>query len=159
SSYLTLLSFAEQDRKRQKTFKRQPSQMQDRHSHISKGYSALFATVVIWSVPSLFQFYLNRFYDPWAQNFYRYAVACLAIAPLVFYRIRRGGPKLDLHAFSICLLPCLPNVVHQISQVVALYYMGPGVYSIFIRSSVIFTALLALMVFPEERRIIRQWQF
>jgi drug/metabolite transporter (DMT)-like permease len=37
--------------------------------------------------------------------------------------------------------------------------MGPGVYSIFIRSSVIFTALLALLFFPEERFIIRQWQF
>jgi drug/metabolite transporter (DMT)-like permease len=37
--------------------------------------------------------------------------------------------------------------------------MGPGVYSIFIRSSVIFTALLALIFFPEERSIIRQWQF
>ena len=41
----------------------------------SKGYSALFATVAIWSLPSLFQFYLNRYYDPWSQNFYRYFVA------------------------------------------------------------------------------------
>jgi drug/metabolite transporter (DMT)-like permease len=53
----------------------------------------------------------------------------------------------------------LPNVVHQITQVVALFYMGPGVYAIFIRSSVIFTALLALAFFPEERSVIRQWQF
>jgi drug/metabolite transporter (DMT)-like permease len=37
--------------------------------------------------------------------------------------------------------------------------MGPGVYAIFIRSSVIITALLALIFFPEERWIIRQWQF
>jgi drug/metabolite transporter (DMT)-like permease len=41
----------------------------------------------------------------------------------------------------------------------ALFYMGPGVYAIFTRSSVIFTALLALAFFPEERHIIRQWQF
>jgi len=37
--------------------------------------------------------------------------------------------------------------------------MGPGVYAIFNRSSVIFTALLALAFFPEERHIVRQWQF
>jgi drug/metabolite transporter (DMT)-like permease len=37
--------------------------------------------------------------------------------------------------------------------------MGPGVYTIFTRASVIFTALLALAFFPEERRVIRQWQF
>src|SRR5205814_9775887 len=41
----------------------------------------------------------------------------------------------------------------------ALFYIGPGVYTIFTRASVIFTALLALAFFPEERVIIRQWQF
>lgn len=125
---------------------------------LSRGYSAVFATIAIWSVPSLFQFYLNRFYDPWAQNFYRYAVACLAIIPFVLLQFGRG-PKIDSRAVAACLVPCLPNVVHQISQVVALFYMGPGVYAIFIRSSVIFSALLALALFPEERSVIRQWQF
>jgi drug/metabolite transporter (DMT)-like permease len=130
-----------------------------RQANLSRGYSAVFATILIWSVPSLFQFYLLRAYDPWAQNFYRYFVACLAIAPFVWLRARRRGPKLDWHAFAICLLPCIPNVVHQITQVMALFYMGPGVYAIFTRSSVIFTAILALIFFPEERQVIRQWQF
>ena len=126
---------------------------------ISRGYLALFATVVIWSLPSLFQFYLLRYYDVWAQNFYRYSVACLAVAPFVAFRIRRGGPRLDLRAFALCLIPSLPNVVHQIAQTVSLFYIGPGVYAIFTRSSVIITALLALIFFPEERHILRQWQF
>src|SRR5215216_329699 len=130
-----------------------------RSANLSKGYSAVFATVFIWSVPSLFIFYLNRYYDPWAQNFYRYSVACIAITPFLFYQIRRGGPSIDMHAVKLCLLPCLPNVVHQITQVMALFYIGPGVYTIFTRASVIFTALLALAFFPEERVIIRQWQF
>src|SRR5437660_7070623 len=130
-----------------------------RGADLSKGYAAVFATVVIWSLPSLFMCYLNCFYDPWAQNFYRYSVACIAIAPLVLYRVRRGGPRLDWRALVLCLVPCFPNVVHQITQVMALFYMGPGVYAIFTRSSVIFTALLALAFFPEERHVIRQWQF
>ena len=132
--------------------------MDKRARRLSRGYGAVFATIAIWSVPSLFQFYLNRFYDPWAQNFYRYLVACLAIIPFVLLQFNRG-PKVDLRAVGACLVPCLPNVVHQITQVVALFYMGPGVYAIFIRSSVIFTALLALAFFPEERSVIRQWQF
>src|SRR5207244_2268327 len=126
---------------------------------LSRGYAALFASIAIWSMPSLFQFYLVRYYDPFAQNFYRYSVACIAITPFVFYRVRRGGPKIDLPALALCLIPCIPNVIHQITQVVSLFYMGPGVYAIFNRSSVIFTALLALAFFPEERHIIRQWQF
>jgi len=132
--------------------------MDTRARRLSRGYGAVFATIGIWSLPSLFQFYLNRFYDPWSQNFYRYAVACLAIIPFVLFQFGRG-PKIDVRAIISCLVPCLPNVVHQITQVVALFYMGPGVYSIFIRSSVIFTALLALALFPEERAVIRQWQF
>jgi drug/metabolite transporter (DMT)-like permease len=130
-----------------------------RGANLSKGYAAVFATVAIWSLPSLFMYYLNRFYDPWAQNFYRYSVACIAIAPLVLYRMWGGGPRIDMRAIRLCLLPCLPNVIHQVTQVMALFYMGPGVYSIFTRSSVIFTALLALAFFPEERVVIRQWQF
>ena len=128
-------------------------------ARFSKGYAAVLATVAIWSLPSLFQFYLNRFYDPWAQNFYRYFVAWLTILPFLFFTFRRGGVALDRAAFLACLWPCLPNVVHQVTQVMALYYMGPGVYAVFTRSSVIYTALLALIVFPEERHVIRQWQF
>src|SRR5881398_1759280 len=130
-----------------------------RSADLSKGYSAVFATVFIWSLPSLFMYYLNRYYDPWAQNFYRYSVACIAIAPLVLYRMRAGGPTIDMRAIRLCLLPCLPNVIHQVTQVMALFYMGPGVYALFTRASVIFTALLALAFFPEERHVIRQWQF
>src|SRR6266702_5264411 len=125
----------------------------------SEGYAAVFATILIWSTPSLFQYYLNRYYDPWAQNFYRYLVACLAIAPFLIYRIQPGAPPLNWRAVVICFIPCLPNVIHQITQVMALFYMGPGVSTIFTRASVIFTALLALAFFPEERHVIRQWQF
>jgi drug/metabolite transporter (DMT)-like permease len=128
-------------------------------NRFSSGYLAIFATVVIWSTPSLFQFYLIRYYEPWSQNFYRYLVAFLAVLPFVMVRFRRGGPKFNGQIFLACLIPSLPNVVHQITQTVALYHMGPGVYAIFGRSSVIFSALLALIFFPEERRIIRQWQF
>src|SRR6201982_3499155 len=130
-----------------------------RHTSLSEGYAAVFATVLIWSTPSLFMYYLNRYYDPWAQNFYRYLVACLAIAPLLVYNARRSAFPIEWRAVAMCLIPCLPNVVHQVTQVVALFYMGPGVYAIFIRSSVIFTALLALAFFPEERVVIRQWKF
>src|SRR6266446_5150961 len=130
-----------------------------RCANLSEGYCAVFATIVIWSTPSLFQYYLIRYYDPWAQNFYRYSVACLAIAPFVVYRMQLGGQRFDWRSVLICFAPCVPNVVHQVTQVVALFYMGPGVYAIFTRSSVIFTALLALAFFPEERQVIRQWQF
>src|SRR5664279_5133903 len=69
-----------------------------------EGYAAIFATVLIWSTPSLFQFYLNRFYDPWAQNFYRYAVAFLAVLPFVFYGFRRSDVRLNGGILLACLV-------------------------------------------------------
>src|SRR3954451_15934078 len=92
---------------------------------LSTGYFAIFATVVIWSTPSLFQFYLIRYYEPWSQNFYRYFVAFLAVLPFVLLRFRSGGPQLHAQAFLASLIPSLPNVVHQPTQTVALYHMGP----------------------------------
>src|SRR5438105_6437940 len=110
---------------------------QRRRANLSEGYGAVFATIVIWSTPSLFQYYLNRYYDPWAQNFYRYSVACLAIVPFWFLRSRQPSARLTPRLFWLCLLPCLPNVVHQVGQVLALYYIGPGVYAFFGRTAVI----------------------
>src|SRR5216684_470365 len=75
--------------------------MERKARQLSRGYAALFASIAIWSMPSLFQFYLVRYYGPFAQNFYRYSVACLAITPFVFYRVRRGGPKIDLRALGL----------------------------------------------------------
>src|SRR5438552_7948766 len=114
-----------------------------RSANLSKGYSAVFATVFIWSAPSLFMFYLNRYYDPWAQNFYRYSVACIAIAPLLLFQIRRGGPGIDMHAIKLCLLPCLPYVVHKVTQVTTIFYIGTGLYSIYIRVTLIIPALMS----------------
>lgn len=130
-----------------------------READFSKGYAAIFGTVVIWSTPSLFMFYLNRFYDPYAQNLYRYSIACLAVLPFVFAQPKNAHARLDWRLFLACFITALPNVVHQITQVLALHYMGPGAYTIFIRSSVLITAVLALAFFPEERSVIRQWRF
>src|SRR5438552_18794521 len=114
---------------------------------ISEGYAAVFATILIWSTPSLFQYYLNRYYDPWAQNFYRYLVACVSIAPLLIYRMRRGGAPIDWHAVTICIVPCLPNVVHQVTQEIALFYMSTSVDPIFMSASVFYIELLAHTLF------------
>ena len=86
-------------------------------------------------------------------------IACLAVLPFLFYRTRAPRPAIDARLFLACLIPAVPNVVHQVAQVLALFYIGPGVFAIFMRSSVIITAVLALILFPEERWIIRQWQF
>ncbi len=62
-----------------------------------RGRLALAAAVVIWSVPAIFQFWLARSFDPWTQNFYRYAAGLLAITPFVvwghLHRLRKVGAR------------------------------------------------------------------
>src|SRR5438045_9173707 len=116
-----------------------------RRANLSKGYAAVFATVAIWSLPSLFMYYLNRFYDPWAQNFYRYSIACVAIAPLVLWRARRAGQTIDMHAVRLCLLPCLPYDVHQITQVMAFFSLGCGVFTSFLWCFLCFISVLDVL--------------
>lgn len=136
-----------------------PSKSRPRPARFSKGYAAALGTVLIWSTPSLFMFYLNDFYDPYAQNFYRYSLACLAVLPFAFYFRERDRTRLDRRLFFACLYPALPNVVHQITQVISLHFMGPAVFAIFMRATVIITAIFALIFFPEERWIVRQRNF
>jgi hypothetical protein len=112
----------------------------DRHrrTSLSEGYAAVFATVLIWSTPSLFMYYLNRYYDPWAQNFYRYFVR---LSRYCTARVLSGPPRRagDRPARRWALSSTLRAERRPSStQVMALFYMGPGVYTIFIRSSVIF---------------------
>src|SRR3954465_15927012 len=88
------------------------------------GYLAIFATVVIWSTPSLFQFYLIRYYEPWSGRFYRYLVAFFFVLPFVFLRFDEKGGRLDGAAFVAGLIPSLPNVLHHGRQTLALARMG-----------------------------------
>ena len=73
-----------------------------RAGNISRGYLALFATVIIWSLPSLFQFYLLRYYDVWAQNFNATALPVLRSPPssLFVFGEEAGRDSIFARSFS-----------------------------------------------------------
>ena len=127
--------------------------MDKRTRQLSRGYGAVFATIAIWSVPSLFQFYLNRFYDPWSQNFYRYCGGLLAIIPFVAFAIRRGGPRIDMRAVNRSVWSAVfaqrrpPN--HAGDGACFIWDRVFMRFSFGLRSSS--PRLLALAFFPEER--------
>ena len=124
-----------------------------------RGRIALVATVVIWSSPAIFQFWLARAFDPWTQNFYRYAAGLLAITPFVargrFIRLRDVG----MREIAGCALAAVPNFSHQVLQTMAVVLLWPGVYALLGRSSVIITAVLAVIFFADERWIARSIKF
>ncbi|MBJ7259488.1 MAG: DMT family transporter [Chthoniobacterales bacterium] len=124
-----------------------------------RGRLALAAAVVIWSVPAIFQFWLARSFDPWTQNFYRYAAGLLAITPFVvwghLHRLRKVGAR----ELAGCAIAAIPNVSHQVLQTMAVVLLWPGLYALLGRSSVIMTAVLAVIFFADERWIARSVKF
>lgn len=127
--------------------------------HIWRGRLALGATVIIWSSPPIFQYWLARPFDPWTQNFYRYGAGFLAMVPFMLWTAWRAPRHLPRADWLGCALAAVPNVIHQIAQTMAVVLLLPGVYALFGRTSVILTAVLAVFFFADERWIARSVKF
>jgi drug/metabolite transporter (DMT)-like permease len=124
-----------------------------------RGRLALLATVVVWSTPPIFQFWLARSFDPWTQNFYRYAAGFLVMSPFLWWMTRRDVAVWRRVAWRGCGWAAVPNVVHQVAQTMAVVLLMPGVYALLGRISVVFTAVLAVVMFADERWIARSTRF
>ena len=124
-----------------------------------RGRLALLATVVIWSSPPVFQYWLAGPFDVWTQNFYRYLAGFLVMAPFFGWRLWRAPGRLPLSDWAGCAAAAVPNVVHQVAQTAAVVVLLPGIYALFGRFSVVITAVLAVVFFPDERWIARSLKF
>ena len=127
--------------------------------HLWRGRLALGAAVVIWSTPPIFQFWLGRTFDPWTQNFYRYAAGFVSMAPLWLWTLWSSPRRMGKREWVGCALAALPNGVHQVAQTMAVVLLWPGLYALLGRTSVILTAVLAVVFFADERWIARSWKF
>jgi Permeases of the drug/metabolite transporter (DMT) superfamily len=124
-----------------------------------RGRLALLATVVIWSSPPVFQYWLAGPFDPWTQNFYRYLAGFLVIVPFFGWKLWSAPRRMPLSDWAGCAVAALPNVVHQVAQTAAVVLLLPGVYALFGRLSVVITAGLAVIFFADERWIARSGKF
>jgi len=127
--------------------------------HVWRGRLALLATVVIWSSPPVFQYWLAGPFDAWTQNFYRYAAGFLTMVPFLAWIAWRSPRGLTRSEWLGCAVAAVPNVVHQVAQTLAVVLLLPGVYALLGRMSVIFTVVLAIILFADERWIARSVKF
>ena len=128
-------------------------------SNRQKGIGALGVVLVAWSFSTPVVKYLMPYYDPWTQNFYRYAAAMLVMLPLLAIRLRREPGRLNRRSLLWLLVPTVPNIVQQTGWVVALVWIYPGLTAFLNKSSVLFAAVMAYFLFPEERWLFRSRRF
>jgi len=125
------------------------------------GILSLVAATALWSLTSLFvkHFYrLNVAGD--VQNLFRYLAAAVGLwlfAGLFFRReaIRAVGQ------WRLFLLPAALNCAFQVTMVSALYHRSilPGFSSLLSKVSVVFAAVLAFILFRDERPTIRSGRY
>lgn len=113
-----------------------------------------------WSLSSVFVKYLIREgYDAHTQNFYRYAAGTLVVLPFLARSVRQRGVKPNRRLLLLLLAATIPNLSHQICWTVSLNWINPGLASFLNKSSVLFAALLAFVLYVEERWLWRSRRF
>lgn len=124
-----------------------------------KAWVALAIVLVLWCTPTLFVKFLMPYYDPFAQNFLRYASGVALMLPLLAWQQSRKPVALGKRQLLRLLWPTVPNVLHQTGWVFALQWLNPAFTSFLNKSSIFFAAIMAYAFFPEERWLFRSRRF
>jgi len=110
-------------------------------------------TLVGWSSIPLFLRYFSEHVDPWTSNGWRYGASALFWAPVLVVAALAGRWPQGL--WRAALVPGIINVCGQICFVWAHYQIEPGLLTFGLRSQIIFAAIGAFVLFPQERAVIR----
>ncbi len=118
----------------------------------------LLGSIVCWGVPPIMLRYLTDYIpDGFTTNLVRYPISTVVYIPLLIAAARNG---VRLGSFWWwALLPAVVNVIGQTLFAIAPYYMQPGVMSFLLRLSTIWSIVLALLIFRDERVLARSARF
>jgi len=118
---------------------------------------ATLGALLCWSLGPLFIKYLAGHMDSWTQNALRYSVACLFWLPFLVHTTAKGN--FAMSTWRRALLPSVANVAMQSLWAAGFYYIGPAFMALLSKTSILWVAGFSLIVFPEERPLIRSGRF
>jgi len=118
---------------------------------------ATLGALLFWSGAPIFIKLLTGLLDSWTQNVLRYAVACLFWLPFLLWSIHTG--RFHRRIWRLALVPAVPNVILQAFWAAAFYYVNPAFMDLLVKSSVIWIAVFSLILFPQERALVRSGRF
>ncbi len=124
---------------------------------VAIGTLTIVLTLVAWSSVPLFLRHFVDLIDPWTSNGWRYGFSALLWAPVLVIGLLSGRLRPGL--WRAAIVPSIVNAVGQVTFVCAHYQIEPGLLSFGLRSQIIFAAVGAYLLFPDERRVIRSWSY
>ncbi|MBN2138874.1 MAG: DMT family transporter [Sedimentisphaerales bacterium] len=119
--------------------------------------TACVGALCLWSLGPIFIKYLAAYLDAWTQNVLRYSAACLFWLPFLLYSIHAG--RFDKRTWRRALLPAATNIIMQSLWAAAFYYINPAFMTLLTKTNIIWIAALSVVMFPEERALIRSRRF
>ena len=121
------------------------------------GLLAIVATLLAWSVAPLLIRSFRDVVDPHTNNAVRYSMGALLWAPLLVMAMRRG--RIGAPLFRRASVPLAWNVVGQVAFSMSFYEIDPGLVTFALRSQIVAVAMIAPLMFPAERLVMRSSSF
>jgi drug/metabolite transporter (DMT)-like permease len=96
---------------------------------------------------------LSASIDAWTANAVRYPLSALLYWPVLFVTWRSGS--LNRRVVARCAVPASLALAGQVLFALAPYYLTASSIGFFLRSSLVWSLLGAMSLFPDERRLLR----
>ena len=120
------------------------------------GSAFLLGNVLSWAAVPVFLRYLTGSIDAWTANGVRYPLGAIVYLPIFVVAWRSG--ELNRALLRRCLVPSFFALGGQILWGLSPYYLPAGTIGFLLRFSLVFT-LAGAVLFPDERRLLRQVSF
>ena len=129
----------------------------------SVGIAALIGLIVCWAfVPVLLRDLADSL-DAWTANGIRYPLSAILYWPVLWIASRKrnddGQRRLNFSLVRACLLPALFSTMGQFFWAIAHYHLQASQIGFLIRSTTIIAIIGAMVLFPDERRLLSQPRF
>jgi drug/metabolite transporter (DMT)-like permease len=117
------------------------------------GVVTVILTLAGWSSVPLFLRHFADAIDPWTSNGWRYGFSALVWLPVILIAMSRR--RMPRGVWKAAIVPSIVNAAGQVCFTYAHYVIDPALLTFGLRSQLVFVAIGAWMLFPQERAIIR----
>ena len=118
------------------------------------GAITVILTLTGWASVPLFLRHYADLIDFWTSNGWRYGFSALLWLPVLLIAAFRN--RLPNGLMLAAIIPSIVNALGQVCFTAAHYYIDPGLLTFGLRTQLLFVAVGAWIMFPQERAIIRR---
>lgn len=117
------------------------------------GVAFLLGNLLCWAIVPVVLRYMTDSLDGWTTNGFRYPFASVLYWPVLFFAWRAG----DLNGLTLrrCIAPAVFALAAQILWAWAPYFLPAGAIGFFMRFSLLFAITAAMILFPDERKLLK----